>query len=168
MGNESINHLFGRSLNPYNRSLTPAGSSGGEAALLAMKGAPIGLGTDHSGSIRSPAMCCGLYGLRPSWGRVSQKDIFGVFMGFESRRCTSGQMGHSPEDLGLFRSSYMAARPWEMDPEILRMPWQADGVMPAGPLCFAISYGDEDVSWAMQVGWSLTIDDSAPTHHARA
>lgn len=67
-------------------------------------------------------------------------------MGLESRRCTSGPMGHSPEDLDLFMASYMAAKPWEMDPGILRMPWQVEGVMPSGPLCFAVSYGDEDVS----------------------
>jgi amidase len=52
---ESINLVFGRTLNPYNRKLTPGGSSGGEAALLAMKGSAIGVGSDYGGSIRAPA-----------------------------------------------------------------------------------------------------------------
>ncbi len=46
---ETNNLLFGRTLNPFNRSLTPGGSSGGEGALLAMKGSPLGIGTDVGG-----------------------------------------------------------------------------------------------------------------------
>lgn len=56
-------------------------------------------------------------------------------------------MGNSPEDLGLLMSSYMAAKPWTYDQEVLDMPWKGD-VLPAGPFCFAIIYGDEDVSLA--------------------
>lgn len=46
---ETFNNVFGRTLNPYNRALTPGGSSGGESALLAMRGSPIGVGTDIGG-----------------------------------------------------------------------------------------------------------------------
>jgi amidase len=52
---ESINLVFGRTLNPYNRSLTSGGSSGGEAALLAMGGSAIGVGSDYGGSVRAPS-----------------------------------------------------------------------------------------------------------------
>lgn len=52
---ESINLVYGRTLNPYNRSLTSGGSSGGEAALLAMKGSALGVGSDYGGSIRQPS-----------------------------------------------------------------------------------------------------------------
>jgi amidase len=52
---ESINLVFGRNLNPYNRSLTSGGSSGGEAALLAMRGSAIGVASDYGGSIRAPS-----------------------------------------------------------------------------------------------------------------
>ena len=55
MMGETVNHLFGRTLNPYNRSLTSGGSSGGESALLAFRGSPLGVGTDIGGSIRMPA-----------------------------------------------------------------------------------------------------------------
>jgi amidase len=55
MVGETVNNLWGRTLNPYNRSLTSGGSSGGEAALLAMRGAAIGMGTDIGGSVRKPA-----------------------------------------------------------------------------------------------------------------
>ena len=46
---ETYNNVFGRTTNPYNRNLTPGGSSGGEGALLAMRGSPLGVGTDIGG-----------------------------------------------------------------------------------------------------------------------
>lgn len=46
---ETYNHVFGRTTNPYNRYMTPGGSSGGEGALLAMRGSPLGVGTDIGG-----------------------------------------------------------------------------------------------------------------------
>lgn len=67
---DSCNHLFGRTLNPLNRQLSAGGSSGGEGALVALRGSMVGFGTDIGGSIRVPAMCCGLYGFKPSVGRV--------------------------------------------------------------------------------------------------
>lgn len=67
---DSCNHLFGRTLNPLNRQWTAGGSTGGEGALLAMHGSMVGFGTDIGGSIRIPAMCQGLYGFKPSEGRV--------------------------------------------------------------------------------------------------
>jgi Asp-tRNA(Asn)/Glu-tRNA(Gln) amidotransferase A subunit family amidase len=67
---DSCNHLFGRTLNPLNRQLSAGGSSGGEGVLLSMRGSMIGFGTDVGGSIRIPAMCNGIYGFKPSVGRV--------------------------------------------------------------------------------------------------
>ena len=67
---DSCNHLFGRTLNPQIRQWTAGGSTGGEGALLAMRGSMVGFGTDIGGSIRVPAMCQGLYGFKPSTGRV--------------------------------------------------------------------------------------------------
>jgi Asp-tRNA(Asn)/Glu-tRNA(Gln) amidotransferase A subunit family amidase len=67
---DSCNHLFGRTLNPLNRQLTAGGSSGGEGVVVAMRGSMVGFGTDIGGSIRVPAMCNGIYGFKPSVGRV--------------------------------------------------------------------------------------------------
>ncbi|EFR04102.1 acetamidase [Nannizzia gypsea CBS 118893] len=67
---DSVNNLFGRTLNPLNRKLTAGGSSGGEAVMVLLRGSMIGIGTDIGGSIRIPAMCEGLYGFKPSVGRV--------------------------------------------------------------------------------------------------
>jgi amidase len=64
------NALRGRTLNPWARERTPGGSSGGAAAALAAGIAPLAHGNDYGGSIRYPAYCCGVAGIRPTLGRV--------------------------------------------------------------------------------------------------
>jgi amidase len=70
MSGETVNNIIGYTTNPKNQNLSAGGSSGGEGALISLKGSPIGFGTDIGGSIRIPAAFCGLYGLRPSAGRL--------------------------------------------------------------------------------------------------
>lgn len=70
MSGETINNIIGYTTNPKNQNLSAGGSSGGEGALISLKGSPVGFGTDIGGSIRIPAAFCGLYGLRPSAGRL--------------------------------------------------------------------------------------------------
>ena len=69
MGNTS-NAVFGPTLNPYDISRGPGGSSGGAAAALAAGMVPLATGSDGGGSIRIPSACCGLSGMKPSLGRV--------------------------------------------------------------------------------------------------
>jgi amidase len=70
MTGETVNNIIGYTWNPKNRHLTSGGSSGGEGALIGLKGSPIGFGSDIGGSIRIPAGFNGLYGIRPSSGRM--------------------------------------------------------------------------------------------------
>jgi amidase len=67
---ESDNLIFGRTNNPYDLTRSPGGSSGGEAALLAACGSPLGLGSDALGSVRVPAAFCGISSIKPTSGRL--------------------------------------------------------------------------------------------------
>jgi len=99
---DSVNNVFGRVYNPFNRLLTAGGSSGGEGVLVAMRGSAIGIGTDIGGSIRVPAMCNGVYGFKPSVGRLPYggqrlTGLDGLSRG--SVQAVAGPIGRSMEDI---------------------------------------------------------------------
>src|SRR5438094_6295689 len=73
------NPLFGVTRNPWDPTLTPGGSSGGAAAAVASGVGPLALGTDAGGSVRIPAAFCGVFGFKPSFGRVPDRAPFGGF-----------------------------------------------------------------------------------------
>lgn len=101
---DSVNNVFGRTMNPFNRRLTAGGSSGGEGVLVAMGGSAIGFGTDVGGSIRIPAMCNGIYGVKPSVGRVpfgGQQGGGQDGMGRVGVQAVAGPVARSMEDINI-------------------------------------------------------------------
>jgi amidase len=70
LGVTGINPWFGTPVNPLDPALAPGGSSSGSAVAVAAGDADIGYGTDTGGSIRIPAACCGIAGLKTTWGRI--------------------------------------------------------------------------------------------------
>jgi Asp-tRNA(Asn)/Glu-tRNA(Gln) amidotransferase A subunit family amidase len=74
----SNNETFGSVHNPHDRSRIPGGSSGGSAAAVAARIAPLAIGEDTFGSIRVPATCCGLAGLRPTFSRYPDQGIMAL------------------------------------------------------------------------------------------
>ena len=91
---------FGVTRNPWNLERTPGGSSGGGAAAVAAGLGPLSLGTDGAGSIRGPASCSGLVGLKPTLGAVpadTTRDAFGnnVYAGPLARTITDAAIMHS-------------------------------------------------------------------------
>ena len=81
---ECDNPLYGRTNNPWNVERGPGGSSGGEAAIIAAGGSPWGLASDLGGSIRQPAHACGIHGLKPTSGRLTNAGKRGNFRGMEA------------------------------------------------------------------------------------
>ncbi|KAF8556541.1 amidase signature enzyme [Imleria badia] len=99
---ECSNALWGRTTNPWGDKYTCGGSSGGEAALLAMDGSALGVGSDIGGSLRIPTSYCGIYALKPSVDRVSSDGTKGCNPGYEGIRVAYGPMGRSVRDCELF------------------------------------------------------------------
>ncbi|OAG01494.1 acetamidase [Paraphaeosphaeria sporulosa] len=125
---DSHNNIFGRTLNPLNTAVTAGGSSGGEAALLGMRGSVLGVGTDVGGSIRVPAMCEGLYGAKPSDGRVPYAGQEGGSKPAVAKlgvSASAGPMAHSMRDIELFFKVVSDQKPWELDPDVIPGPWNS-------------------------------------------
>lgn len=121
---ESDSH-FGRTLNPYNINLTCGGSSGGEGALIAMKGSVVGIGSDIGGSIRAPAAFCGIYGWKPTSYTLPMKDMLRYAMAAELNvvPCT-GPMGRSLRDMDFMTRIILAAKPYLEDPKMIPTLWK--------------------------------------------
>lgn len=95
------NSLFGTTRNPSNSELTVGGSSGGEAAIIAVGGSPLGLGSDLAGSIRVPASFCGVMGLRPTVGRTPGSGHIPTLAHPLGRLSVIGPMAGAWEDIDL-------------------------------------------------------------------
>jgi aspartyl-tRNA(Asn)/glutamyl-tRNA(Gln) amidotransferase subunit A len=98
------NPLFATTRNPWNPALTPGGSSAGSAVAVAMRMVPLALGSDGGGSVRVPAALTGIFGIKPSWGRVP------VYPGCRDERYPGISSWESLEHIGpMTRSAADAA-----------------------------------------------------------
>jgi amidase len=101
---ETFNDLFGTTNNPWDLTRTPGASSGGSAAAVSAGLSAFDLGGDLAGSIRSPAAFCGVFGLKPSYGLISQDGGLALGVGgglLESDIRVFGPLARSAEDLDL-------------------------------------------------------------------
>ncbi len=117
---ETDNLVYGRTNNPYDLSRTPGGSSGGEAAIIAAGGSPLGLGNDMGGSIRLPAHFCGIAGIKPTTGRVPRTGHFPFHTGWLDMLWQTGPMARFVEDL-ILTLPIIAGVDWR-DPTVVPIP----------------------------------------------
>ena len=106
-GANTFNEVFGATLNPWNSSMSAAGSSGGAAVALATGMAWLAHGTDMGGSLRNPASFCGVVGLRPSIGRVAHTPLATI----DRNLTVHGPMARNVEDLALFLDAMSGEHP---------------------------------------------------------
>lgn len=127
--------LNGACRNPWDLELTPGGSSGGATAALAAGLCPVAQGGDGGGSIRIPASCCGVVGLKPSRGRVSSAP----FVSFEGLS-TLGPITRTVADAAALLDAMSGYEPgdpwWAPDPE---RPFTEELGAPPGRLCIAVT-----------------------------
>ncbi len=124
---ETSNNVFGTTCNPWNRKRVTGGSSGGEAALLASRCSPLGLGTDIGGSLRIPAACCGVYSLKPTTRRVSTAGLACQEVPGQTAILSSpGPMGRCVADLELVMRAWLES-PSREDPYCPPCGWRRGG-----------------------------------------
>lgn len=119
---DSDNNVFGRTLNPNNPRITAGGSSGGEGALIAMRGSVLGVGTDIAGSVRIPSLCNGIYGFRTSVGLVpyaGQKSP--AAPGTDGVAPIAGPMATSLRSCNFFMKTLVKAEAWRYDASCLHL-----------------------------------------------
>jgi fatty acid amide hydrolase len=119
---ETDNPLYGRTNNPWDPERSCGGSSGGEAAVIAAGGSPLGLGNDIGGSLRVPAAFCGITSIRPTAGRTPDHCAHGLPIGQTGIVSQVGPMARHVEDLVLGLSVLDRAR----DPFIVPGPELGD------------------------------------------
>jgi len=115
---ESSNPVYGVTNNPHSALHSCGGSSGGEGAIIAAGGSPIGVGTDIGGSLRIPAAFCGICSIKPTMGRTIDMTRFTDEVVDISIKSVTGALGNYAEDLQLFLEimNDAAASKWKVEP----------------------------------------------------
>lgn len=134
------NLLFGATGNPWNPELTSGGSSGGSASAVAAGMVSLATASDGGGSIRIPAAMCGIYGIKPSAGRIPRADLHASHWGTHSTR---GPLSRNVRDAGLYMDAAVGPHPNDLDsldgpigvyeraamsapPKLRRIAWSGD------------------------------------------
>ncbi|XP_061040251.1 fatty-acid amide hydrolase 1 isoform X2 [Eubalaena glacialis] len=123
-----------QTVNPWKSSKSPGGSSGGEGALIAAGGSPLGLGTDIGGSIRFPSAFCGICGLKPTGNRISKSGLKGCVYGQVAVQLSVGPMARDVESLALCLRALLCEDMFHLDPTVPPLPFREEVYTSSQPL----------------------------------
>ncbi|KAI9285720.1 amidase signature domain-containing protein [Umbelopsis sp. AD052] len=138
---ETESRVYGLTMNPWNRTHTAGGSSGGEGALSAFGGSPVGLGSDIGGSIRVPANYNGIYGIRGTIGRIPTAGTLTGLPGQFHIKSVAGPMARTLESVELIAKLLYNSNPERLDENCVPMPWR-EPVLPK-KLVFGVIRSDK-------------------------
>lgn len=135
-GSQTFNPVFGATKNPFDLTKTPGGSSGGAAAAVAAGMIPFADGSDLGASVRNPAAFCGLYGLRPTPGRIPDHGPGDPYNPFP----VLGAIARTPQDVALLFSAL--AGPDARDPLSIQEPWPLPADLRSDPTGLRIAWSE--------------------------
>jgi aspartyl-tRNA(Asn)/glutamyl-tRNA(Gln) amidotransferase subunit A len=145
MGSTNENSHYGPAKNPLDKSKVPGGSSGGAAVSVAADHCMIALGSDTGGSIRQPAALCGIYGLKPSYGRVSRHGLIAYASSFDQ----IGILSKYPEDLEIILA--VISGPDKFDGTAIPTKWETKSASKAKKKIAYLSNGITEKSLSPEV-----------------
>lgn len=150
-GGTGINPGHVTARNPHDLKRAPGGSSSGSAAAVAAGICPVAVGSDAGGSVRIPSAFCGIYGLKPTYGRIPTAG--GALLAWSLDHV--GPLGASVDDLALFYDLTAGAHPDDEDTARAPAPETVGALAPP-------ELGELRIAWSPQMG----EDAQAPVHHA--
>ncbi|CAK7245767.1 MAG: hypothetical protein STHCBS139747_007359 [Sporothrix thermara] len=153
---ETVNNVFGRTVSPMHRGVTPGGSSGGEAALIKFGGSCLGVGSDIGGSLRIPAACSGLFTLRASGGRFPVRNCRSGMPGQEAVMSVNGPLARTLDDIEAYTRAVLGGEPWLLDSKCLPIPWRESVTVPA-KLTIGVLWNDGQVRPTPPVARALKL-----------
>ncbi|MGL4255736.1 MAG: amidase [Microbacterium sp.] len=152
---DTDNELFGRTRNPFAPDRSAGGSSGGDAVAVATGMAAIGLGNDFGGSVRIPAAVTGVFGLRPSLGRVPRAAVRGVPVAMTLQQFSvNGPLARSIDDLELALD--VLAGPDADDPMSLDLPTEPRESAPR-----RVAVVPDPLGWGVDARVGASVDAAA-------
>jgi amidase len=149
MTGETINNIIEYTWNPKNRILSSGGSSGGEGALIGLRGSPAGFGSDIGGSIRIPAGFNGLFGIRPSGERLPYEGMANSMDGQNSVLSVVGPLATTVGAVKLLVKAILSQSPWLHDPLVIEMPWRDSVEQETMDLIKAAASGESKLSFGI-------------------
>ena len=145
LGVTGVNPWYGTPVNPLDPALVPGGSSSGSAVAVATGEADVAYGSDTGGSVRIPAACCGVAGLKTTWGRIPLDGVWPLAPSFDTVGPMARDVAGLVTGMELLEPGFAVAALGNGDVRVARLPVEADPAITA-----AIDHALHEVGWTSE------------------